>query len=172
MEVKTALDSRMYSLVVLYDLHTKLYKNVLEDISDKDAHNRLNTKANHIAWIAGSLVYERHQLAVLLNSGSYLPPLNRLTNDLFHEHKGIQDGITYPSLLEYKSDWEIITPFLRDTLANLSREELAGDDPYAMPREKTTLYDMLVYMIHREAYYIGQIGLYRRLLEYPAMKYQ
>ena len=39
-------------LINLDDFHTKLFYNVLVDISDKDANNRLGTKANHIAWIA------------------------------------------------------------------------------------------------------------------------
>jgi hypothetical protein len=172
MEIKTVLDSRMYSLIVLFDMHTRFYHNVIDGISDQDAHNRLNTKANHIAWIAGSLVYERYGLASILDNGSYLPQTDPHTFDLFNDHKGIQDDIAYPSLAEYKKEWDAITPYLRNALANLSSQQLAGPDPYSMPGEVSTLYDTLAYMIDRESYYIGQIGLYRRLLGYPAMKYQ
>ena len=46
----------MFSFLVLYDMHSTYFHSVLEGIKDEDRHNRLNTKANHIAWLAGSLV--------------------------------------------------------------------------------------------------------------------
>ncbi|MDB5199943.1 MAG: hypothetical protein JWO92_1906 [Chitinophagaceae bacterium] len=57
METKT-ISNRMFSLVVLYDMHTKYLLNALDGISDQDAHNRLNTKANHVAWLTGSFIQE------------------------------------------------------------------------------------------------------------------
>ena len=52
METKT-VSTRIEPLLFLYDTHTDLFPNVIDGISDKDAHNRLNTKANHVAWLAG-----------------------------------------------------------------------------------------------------------------------
>src|SRR5688572_26137285 len=68
METMQIQDSRMFSLVRLYDLHSQYFYNVLDGVSDQDAHSRMQTKATHIAWIAGSLVYESYLLAHLLNS--------------------------------------------------------------------------------------------------------
>ena len=62
METKT-VKSKMQSLLVLYDMQTTFFKNVIDWISDEDAHNRLNTKANHIAWLAGTLVEQRFNIA-------------------------------------------------------------------------------------------------------------
>jgi hypothetical protein len=56
-------DSRLYGLMALYDMHSDFYEKVLEGISDASALNRLNTKANHIAWLAGSMLQERFELA-------------------------------------------------------------------------------------------------------------
>jgi hypothetical protein len=70
MKTKPVSD-RMYSLVVLYDMHTNFFNKAIDGISDKDAHNRLDTKANHAAWLAGSFIQERMDLANLL-SGSDL----------------------------------------------------------------------------------------------------
>ena len=39
----------MGTLLVLYDMQTKFFLSILEGISDTDAHERLNTRANHIA---------------------------------------------------------------------------------------------------------------------------
>ena len=154
------------TLLMLYDYHSKLYLNAIDGISDQDSRNRLNTKANHIGWIAGSVVHERFQLANFLGI-----ELKQTSHELFKDHKGIQDHITYPSLDEYRNDWKKITPALRKAILELTPEQLDGKDPYGMPGIET-LFDAMVAIVDRESYCIGQIGLYRRLLGYEAMKYE
>lgn len=153
-------------IIVLYDLHTKLFPNVIEGISDKDAQNRLNTRANHVAWITGSLVHERFELA---NAAGV--EMKQRSNELFEGHKGIQDNIVYPSLDEFRKDWDRITPLLRKALLQLNDEELSSGEPYGVPGDDLTLFDAITFLIDRESYCIGQIGLYRRLLGYEAMRY-
>ncbi len=164
METKTT-SSRMHSLVILYDMHTTFFSSVIEGISDKDTHNRLNTKANHIAWLTGSLVEQRYEIANMLGIDR-----KQDAHELFKDNKGIQDGVTYPSLAEYKKDWESITPLLREALANVSDEKL--DESFEMmPGMKMTYYELINFITYREANCIGQIALWRRLLGYEAMKY-
>ncbi len=158
-------DSRMFSLIVLYDMHTGYFGKVTDGISDKDAHNRLNTKANHIAWLTGSLVQERYELAKSLGIDR-----KQAAYELFKDHKGIQDNITYPSLAEFKKDWDSISPALRTALANVGDQKL--DSSFEMmPGESMTYFDLIAFMMYREANCIGQIALWRRLLGYEAMKY-
>ena len=167
METTIAKKTSIDVLSSLYDLHTKLFYNVIVGISDKDANNRLGTKANHIAWIAGSLVQGRYALANVLGIDK-----KQTSDKLFENFKGIQDNVTYPPLAEFKKDWENITPVLKDLLVNLSEDQLNGPDPLNMPGGDFTLFDSLTFCIDRESYCIGQIGLYRRLLGYEAMKYE
>jgi hypothetical protein len=98
----------METFVEIYDYHTKMFINALDDISDKDAQNRLGTKANHIAWIAGSLVYQRQFLANAVGID-----VKQTSENLFENNRGIQDNVTYPSLEEYKDDWEKISPLFK-----------------------------------------------------------
>lgn len=154
----------MYSLVVLYDLHTSFFSKVIDGISDDDAQNRLKTKANHVAWLTGSLVHERYELAKELGIDQ-----KPSAYELFRDHKGIQDEAAYPSLASFKNDWDLITPVLREALVNANDERL--DQPFEMPGEKMSFYDLISFMIYREANCIGQIALWRRLLGYEAMKY-
>ena len=167
METTIAKKTSIDVLSILYDLHTKLYYNVLVDISDKDANNRLGTKANHIAWIAGSLVQGRYGLANALGID-----MKQTSDKLFENYKGIQENVSYPPLAEFKKDWEKISPVLREALVNVSEDQLNGPDPFEMPGGDYTLFDTLTFCIDRESYCIGQIGLYRRLLGYGAMKYE
>lgn len=161
----------MQLLLDYYDWHTKLFKNALDDITDKDAENRMDTKANHVAWIAGSMVYQRQGLANAMGIN-----VKQTSEHLFKAgknegHKGIQDNVTYPSLIEYKQDWDKISSALRDALTNISEEQLNAPDPFEMPGGDYTFLDTLTFCTDRESYCIGQIALYRRLLGYDAMKW-
>lgn len=163
MKAKPVSD-RMYSLLVLYDMHTDFFARALDGITDADSHNRLNTKANHIAWLTGSLVQQRYEMANGLG-GDY----RHEAGELFKDNKGIQDAITYPTLDEFKKDWNVISPLFRELLMNVSDEKLDSD--FVMPEMKFPWFDMITFMLYREANIIGQIALWRRLLGYEAMKY-
>ena len=71
--------------------------------------------------------------------------------------------------MSYKKDWDRITPVLREALGNVTEEKL--NENFEMGEEKMTVFDLVTFLAHREAYCIGQIALYRRLLGYEAMKY-
>ncbi|MFA6275316.1 MAG: DinB family protein [Pedobacter sp.] len=163
MEIKP-VSNRLFALIVLYDMHTTYFGNAIDGISDKDAHQRLNTKANHIAWISGSLVQGRYELANLLGLD-----LKQTAHELFANFKGIQDDETYPALADFKKDWEKITPILREKLMQVTEEQL--DKILEFPDMSFPLFEMISFTIYREANCIGQIALWRRLLNYDAMKY-
>ncbi|MES2419007.1 MAG: DinB family protein [Bacteroidota bacterium] len=163
MEVKP-VSTRMYALLVLFDMHTTFYGSALEGITAQDAQNRMGTKANHIAWLAGSLVQERYELANLLGLD-----LKAAAHELFSAHKGIIDDAVYPSLAAYKADWEKISPILRAALLKATDEEL--DKIFEFPGWSFPLYEMCTFTIYREANCIGQLALWRRLLGYEGMKY-
>ncbi len=164
MDAATLKDNRVYSLVVLYDMHTTFFSKVLDGINDKDIHNRLNTKANHIAWLTGSLVEQRFDLARIFGANE-----KQTADDLFKDNKGIQDNVAYPSLEQFKNDWQKITPVLRDLIVNREQQDL--DKIIDMGEFKMSAFELLSFVIYREANIIGQIALWRRLLNYPAMNY-
>ena len=162
-----ATKETMETFVEIFDYHTKMFVNALDGIPDEDAQNRLGTKANHMAWIAGSLVHQRQFIA---NAAGI--DVKQTSADLFENNKGIQDNVTYPSLTEFKDDWNRISPLLSKALSGMSEEQLNGPDPFGMPGGNFTFFDTgVVFSIDRESYCLGQLGLYRRLLGYDAMKY-
>lgn len=165
METKPVSD-RLYGFLVLYDMHTKFYHSVLEGIKDEDATKRLDTKANHIAWLAGSLLQERFELANLLGL-----ELKAGADELFKHHQGIKDDVKYPTLSTYEDQWNTISPILREKLLHVTDEQL--DDVINFPVEQMSfpLFEMVSFNTYREANCIGQIALWRRLLGYDGMKY-
>lgn len=163
METKTA-STRTKGLLTLFDYHTGFFAKALEGISAEDMHNRLNTQANHPAWLAGSLVNQRFLMASETSTG-----FKQTGEELFKNHKGIQDGIKYPSTTEYLKDWEKITPEARKALVEIDDKKLDSD--FDMGGMKMSYYDLISFNIYREASIIGQLALWRRLLGYPAIKY-
>ncbi len=125
----------------------------------------MNTKANHIAWLTGSVVEQRYEIAKELGHD-----LKQAANELFKDNKGIQDGITYPPLETFKKDWESITPVLRDAFMKVTDNKL-NESFEMMPGMRMTYYELITFIIYREANCIGQLALWRRLLGYEAMKY-
>lgn len=164
MEKIEVSDSRMYSLLTLFDMHTQFFKKAIDGISPDDAHNRLGTKANHVAWLAGSLTEQRYDLARTLG----LQHQQRGAS-FFENYQGIQDGAEYPPLAQFEEDWNTISPILRDALAKLT--SVQNDNILDMGPMKMPQYDFISFTIYREANCIGQIALWRRLLGYPALKY-
>lgn len=158
------VSQRMYALMILFDMHSTYFINAIAGISDSDAAKRLDTKANHIQWIAGSVVQERFELANLLGHD-----LKAEAQHLFTNHQGIKDDVEYPSLSTYRADWSKITPILRKSLMEVDDAKL--NVVIDFPEMSFPLYDMCSFNTYREASCIGQIALWRRLLGYGPMQY-
>ncbi|WP_316804440.1 DinB family protein [Pedobacter nototheniae] len=158
------VSNRLYSIIVLYEMHTDFLIKALDGLNDEDAKQRLDTQANHIGWITGSIVAGRFQLAKSLGI-----ELTSLTGALFTENQGIQDGVIYPTLDAFKKDWAAVSPLLQKALTEATDEKI--DEPFVMPGMEIKLFDMIVFNTYREANCIGQIALWRRLLGYKGMNY-
>lgn len=163
MEKKTASAS-MQGILELFDMQTAFFAKAITGISKEDMHNRLNTQANHMAWLTGSLVQQR-----LMMTRETSPGMTQTAGVLFENFKGIQDDVTYPSNEEYLKDWEKISPVARQALVDIDDAKLATE--MDMGDMKMTYYELITFTIYREASMIGQLALWRRLLGYPALKY-
>jgi hypothetical protein len=89
---------------------------------------------------------------------------------LFAQGKGMQKNEAYPSLTELTKGWDSVSQKLSEKLNSLTEAELNANAPFPTPCG-TTIKDFLAFCAHHEAYTIGQIGIFRRFLGYPAMKY-
>jgi hypothetical protein len=163
-DAATLKDSRLIAIFDLYDLQTDLFRKAIDGIRDEDAHQRLGTKANHLAWIAGSTVESRFEGARSLGVD-----IQSKSHELFANHQGIREDVTYTSLQQYLADWDAVSPVLRER----TRDADAGwlDTRIKMEGWEASNYELVIFMTYREANMIGQIALWRRLLGYPAMAY-
>ncbi|RYD55543.1 MAG: DinB family protein [Sphingobacteriales bacterium] len=163
MEQKT-VSTRTQALLKLFDYHTGFFPKALVGLSEDDMHNRLDTEANHMAWIAGSAVNQRFMMASEFNK-----TIKQSGEELFKNNQGIKEGTKYPTIAEYLNDWEAITPIAREALIKMDDQKLNSD--LDMGGTKMKWYDMICFTMYREATLIGQLALWRRLLGHPGLKY-
>ncbi|HKG07547.1 MAG TPA: hypothetical protein VKB19_13850 [Pedobacter sp.] len=163
MKNKTA-STRTEGLVALFDMQTSFLARALEGVSEEHMYERLNTRANHMAWLTGSLVQQRFYLI----SESH-PELKQNGDELFKDNKGIQEDAKYPSAAEYLEDWDSVSPMAREVLVGADDNKL--DSEIDMGFMKMSYYELISFTIYREASIIGQLALWRRLLDYPALRY-
>lgn len=153
-------------LLNIYDLQTRLFNNVISEISDGNAGNRASEKVNHIKWLAGHMVSVRYLMAALLGANE-----TEKYAELFSQFKGLQPDVTYPSVEEMKNEWDKISKVLRPLIANITAETLAGPIPFPVPVAEQNISGFLSFCLHHEAYHIGQLGILRKYHGYKAMSY-
>ncbi|MFC3756979.1 DinB family protein [Chryseobacterium tructae] len=151
-----------------YRMHTQSFINVLDGISEEDALKRIENKTNHIVWMAGNFVNMRYGLAWVLGLQEQDP-----NNDLFFQGKALDESIQYPSLADLKKNFHDISSKTYQKLLEVTDEELDEIFEIGMniPFIKETKLNFVGMCIGREDYLCGQIGLMRRILDYPGMKY-
>lgn len=103
-------------------MQTTFFERALEGIPEHDMHNRLNTKANHMAWLADSLVAQRYQM-----DSDTRPDLKQTQAELFKDNNGIEDATRYPANIQYLEDWKTITPFSRQEMIMIDDQKLDSE---------------------------------------------
>ncbi len=150
-----------------FKLQTRLFRNVIKDITGEHAQAHFAGSPNHIAWITGHLVSTRYMLASVLGLTEREP-----YPQLFGSGKGIQDNASYPSMEELGEGWESLAEKIMTRLESLSEVELQSDPPIQTPVSENTLRGFITFIVcHHEAYHLGQLGLLRRYFDYEPMSY-
>ena len=148
-----------------FKLQTRLFNNVTAEVSEADSKQSLNSNTNNMAWLAGHSVSTRYMLAQILGLSVSEP-----FPALFANGKGLDKTAAYPSMSELTNDWNTISAQIETALNTLPAEALHNKMPQPVPTGDT-LGDFLAFLMHHEAYTIGQLGLARRFYGLQAMTY-
>lgn len=166
--MNTPKSKKMELVIPAYRMHSQSFMNVLDGISEEDALKRIENKTNHIVWMAGNFVNMRYGLGLVLGLQGEDP-----YNDLFFQGKALNESLKYPTLVELKENFHTISAKVFQKLHEVTDEELDEIFEIGMniPFIKETKLNFVGMCIGREDYLCGQIGLMRRILDYPGMKY-
>ncbi|WP_241285532.1 DinB family protein [Chryseobacterium arthrosphaerae] len=164
----TPKSKKMELVIPAFRMHSQSFLNVLDGISEEDALKRVENKTNHIVWMAGNFINMRYGLGAVLGL-----PVQDPYNDLFFQGKALDESFNYPSLADLKKNFHEISSRVYQKLFDITDEELDEIFEIGMniPFIKETKLNFVGMCIGREDYLCGQIGLMRRILDYPGMKY-
>ncbi len=165
--------SSFLPVVKQFDLHSRLFNNVLAGMEGEAVAERLNEHVNHAQWIAGHLTNSRYHLAPLLGLHLSFPFADRYTDPSQPppHNRAIDASVKYPSIAEIKKSWnDLVKPFT-EKIAALTDEQLSADTEARVPTGKT-LSDLLSFISSHESYHIGQLSIIRKYLGLEAMSYR
>lgn len=161
------MDSRLFPMHAMLRLHTRLFLNCLDEVSDETARLRPNEDTSSMAYIALHMHDARHYLARFV--GVEEPnPFEQITASA----QSIDEIEIYPSLAELRTAWLEITAAVDGGLQGLDAESLSQPPPvmeHPFPFEDESLLGSIGFLLHHEAYHIGQLALLRRIHRLPAM---
>lgn len=161
----------MHPLIIQYDLHHRLFNNVLEGFSDEETNQRLDgyPGVNHVKYIAGHLLNSQYGIAMLAG----LKPKVKW-NDLFAvmgQSEANNDAI-YPAIDEIRNEWNSIHPATRAGLLKLTPDQLTRKPPAPFDRVSESAGELWAFISHHQAYHIGQIGIMRRAFGKAPMSFR
>ena len=159
------MDRRLPALHEIVKLNTRLFFNALEGVDDELANRRVLDEVNPIIFIACHLMEARFAIARTVGSEAVAPYRELLDVDDISE---IQE---YPPLEGVRRAWAEVSESLEMLLPAATEETLAGPPTYPYPVDDPTALGGIAFLLQHESYHIGQLGLLRRGLGLPAMKW-
>ncbi len=161
------MDSRVVPMHAMLRLHTRLFLNCFDEVSDETARLRPNEDTSSMAYIGLHMHDARHYMAKFVGL-SESNPFEQITASA----QTIDEIEIYPSLAEMRTAWLEVTAALDNRFETLDADSLSQTPPvmeYSFPFEDESLLGSIGFMLHHEAYHIGQLALLRRIHRLPAM---
>lgn len=147
-------------------LHDRLFLNCLDGMTDEAAQRRITPQTNNAMFVALHLVDARVYLARELGSA-----LEHPFGADFERVRNIDEMPYWPALEAVKGAWRKVSLALHPLLEGLTEAELATETGAKFPVDDRSLLGTLAFLVHHEAYHIGQLSLLRKAAGLPAMKY-
>lgn len=162
-----SLIESLMQLRQLVRLHTDLVRNSLSGITDDHARARPLSASNSMAFIAGHLIDSRYYLAATLGHDGTSP-----VADALESAKSIDDAGALPPIDEILRFWLSTEAHVLSAFEDATNEFLQTPSNVAFPTDDRTTLGAVTFLVHHEAYHIGQLGLLRKGLGYGPMSYE
>jgi hypothetical protein len=133
----------MSTIKTQFDLHTRLFNNVLDKISDTESNNRANETVNHIKWLAGHLTSARMGMGKFSGLEA-----DKSYDEFFGHGKGINPSLNYPNLEDIKNKWNEVSDKISAGLSNIPAEVLNTETPMKVPVADTSVKGFIGFMMH------------------------
>lgn len=151
--------------IAQFDLQTNWFLNALENISEAESNIPFSENTNPIKWVAGHLTEARFTINAIISGDE----INNNYKRFFGKGTNNKIDDTFPTIEQIKANWKIISDRLKVNLQHLSEEELLSKPPFQTSIPDETLMGLIAYFVIHESFHIGQLSIYRNLIEKPAM---
>ena len=139
-----------------YRFNSGLLPKLAGDLAPQEWLRRPNDSSNHIAWIAGHMVWTRKQLLGRLGTEWSLPWLN-----LFARGEPCASDAAYPSQAELLDAWSEASRLLENALDSATEELLAQPATSGPPSPDGKMSGIVSFLAIHETYHLGQISYLR-----------
>lgn len=134
-----------------YRFNSGLLVKTVKDLTPEEWLNRPEDKGNHIAWIAGHVIWTRGRILKRLGVEWSLPWL-----ELFGRGAKVDAATEYPLPEVLLDAWHEVSDLLAGALENVSEETLA--QPQGAPSMDGKISGTVNFLAIHETYHIGQIA--------------
>ena len=134
------------------------------DLSPEEWLQRPGETSNHIAWIAGHMIWTRLMLLRRLGTEWAQPWLGSFTRGT-----KIQDPSQYPSKETLLAAWTEVSGILSDALENASEEVLAQPASQGPPSPDGKVSGVVCFLAIHETYHLGQVSYLRGWLGHKGL---
>ena len=153
-------------LIDIFDFNTMTVSLVLADLDNEDAGRRMRQgEGSSITFLTGHLISTRHVMLQLVGAADDNPYLETFGTDAKP-----RDAEDYPDISELKSVWDGLTERFGSALTEAGDELLLSEPPSRYPVPDNTVRGALMFLAWHESYHVGQIGILRTELGYPAVR--
>lgn len=157
-------------LLTQFDLHQRLYNNVLEGFTEAETNQRPygDKNVNHVKYLAGHLLNSQYGLALIAG----LEPEIKW-NELFAVmgQSEAKDDFNYPSIKEITDEWNALYEPTLERLNKLTVEDLTEAPPSPFEQVANSSGELWAFINHHQAYHIGQISILRKTFGKEPMSY-
>ncbi len=158
-------------LLTQFDLHQRLFNNVLSGFTDTETNHRPygDDNVNHVKYLAGHLLNSQYGLSMI---GGLQPAVK--WNELFAVmgQSEAKDDFNYPSIEEIKDEWNALYEPTREGLSKLTEDDLAETPPPPFDKVADSRGELWAFINHHIAYHLGQIGILRKAFGKKPMSYE
>lgn len=159
------------SLLIQFDLHQRLYNNVLDGFTDAETNRRPygDKNVNHVKYLAGHLLNSQYGLSMIAG----LQPEVKW-NKLFAVmgQSEAKDDFNYPSIKEIKDEWNALHEPTFKGLKQLTRHDPEQPPLPPFNQVAATNSELWAFINHHQAYHIGQISILRKVFGKEPMSYE
>lgn len=153
------------AIIAQLELQTDWFLHALDNISDDESNRLFSENQNPVKWVAGHVTDARMTIFSIVSDSTF----NTKYKALFGKGTSYHLDAAFPTIEEISAEWATVSILLIPSVQSLPEEKLWSKPPFQTSIPDETLAGLIAYFVIHESFHIGQLSIYRKLLQKPAM---